>query len=127
MQTVLIVDDSAHFRLILRTLLSTLGYKVVAEAQDGIEALDLYVRYRPNLVTLDQVMPRLDGMGALREIKQFNPQANVVIISSSISQKMMKEAEELGVSVWITKPVDLENLRAALKRLEEPRKVVSHG
>lgn len=85
MQTVLIVDDSKRFRSELRELMTTLGFRVVAEGKDGVEAIDLYVRYRPQLVTLDQVMPRLDGLAALREIKKFNPEANVVIISSCIS------------------------------------------
>ena len=127
MQTVLIVDDSKNFRTKLKELLSALGYQVVAEGKDGLEAIDLYVRYRPELVTIDQVMPNLDGLSALREIKKFNPEANVVIISSCISQKTLKEAEELGVSVLIRKPIDLAKLREALKPLNSPKKGVTHG
>jgi len=127
MQTVLIVDDSETFRTQLKQLLDTLGFRVVAEGKDGLEAIDLYVRYRPELVTLDQVMPRLDGLSALREIKKFNPEANVVIISSCISQKTQKEAEELGVSVLIRKPVDLAKLRLALNQLDGPQKGMTHG
>jgi len=127
MKSVLIADDSEKFRSQLRKLLADLGFKVIAEASDGLEAIDFYVRYRPELVTLDFVMPQLDGLAALREIKKYNPQANVVIISSCLSQKTKQEAEKLGVWVCVDKPIDLPKLQDALARMEDLKKVVPHG
>lgn len=118
-ETVLIVDDSRRIRAELRQAFELLGYRVIAEATNGIEAIDAYVRFKPALLTLDLVMPQLDGLSALREILRYDPQAKVIIISSSFSQKIRSEAEELGVSLLLNKPVDLKQIAEALLSLKK--------
>lgn len=116
-ETVLIVDDSRSIRAELRRYLTNLGYQVVSEASDGIEAIDAYVRFKPSFVTLDLVMPQLDGLSALREIRRYDPQAKVIIISSSFNQKIRAEAEELGVMFMLKKPINERDLKEALLKL----------
>lgn len=120
--TVLIVDDSQSVRKELRQHLTSLGYTVIAEASNGIEAIDAYVRFKPVLMTLDLVMPQLDGLSALREIRSYDPNAKVILITSSFSQKIRSKAEELGVEIWVEKPVNRAKLEEALLKLKAPQK-----
>jgi two-component system chemotaxis response regulator CheY len=127
-ESVLIVDDSPSIRAQLRQYFQTLGHPVVAEASNGIEAIDAYVRYKPQWMTLDLVMPQLDGLSALREILRYDPKAKVVIISSSFSQKIRSEAEELGVILLLNKPVSLSQIEEATQFLRTSQeKEKKHG
>lgn len=126
-RTVLIVDDSERTRSELRVYLEDLDCLVVAEASDGIEAIDAYVRNRPDLMTLDLVMPRLDGMAALREIRKYHPDVKVILISSSINQKIRTEAEELGVVGFIQKPITFDKLSSVLGELSIGNKGKKYG
>lgn len=127
MDTVLIVDDSASIRAHLRSIFKELGYRIAGEAENGLQAIDLYVRTKPKLVTLDIVMPVLDGMGAAEEIFKFDSDAKVIVITSSLSQKIKREAEELGVCSFVVKPVTEDKLKQALELLKSPKKEVKHG
>lgn len=125
--TVLIVDDSVAIREQLRSLLEECGYQVVGEAQNGLEAIDKYVRTRPHLVTLDIVMPELNGIDAAQEIFKYDPDAKVIVITSSLSQKIRLKAEELGVRSFVVKPITLDKLKMALELLKSPTKEVKYG
>jgi len=125
--TALIVDDSAAIRVQLRSLLGDCGYEIVAEAETGMEAIDRYVRYQPHLVTLDIVMPELNGIGAAQEIFKYDPHAKVIVITSSLSQKIRTQAEELGVRSFVVKPITLDKLKKALELIKSPTKEVKYG
>jgi two-component system chemotaxis response regulator CheY len=125
--TVVIVDDSERTRSELRVYLEELNFLVVAEAADGIQAIDAYVRNKPDILTLDLVMPHLDGMSALSEIHKYHPEAKVIIISSSINQTIRSEAEKLGVESFIQKPVTFEKISLALNNLSSLRKGKKYG
>lgn len=125
--TVLIVDDSDTVRRQLRSFLQECGCHVIAEAKNGIEAIDQYVRNKPQLVTLDLVMPVLDGLSALSEIRSYDPQAKVMVITSSLSKKNRTEAEELGVEIFVAKPVSLEKIRQALSEIQPMKKEIKYG
>jgi two-component system chemotaxis response regulator CheY len=103
------------------------GYQVVGEAQNGLEAIDKYVRTRPHLVTLDIVMPELNGIDAAQEIFKYDPDAKVIVITSSLSQKTRLKAEELGVRSFVVKPITLDKLKMALELLKSPTKEVKYG
>jgi|688.fasta_scaffold63151_3 two-component system chemotaxis response regulator CheY len=125
--TVLIVDDSGTIRGQLRNFLQESGCKVIAEAKNGIEAIDQYVRNKPEIVTLDLVMPVLDGLSALSEIRRYDPKAKVMVITSSLSKKNRSEAEELGVEIFVEKPISLEKIQQALSEIQRFKKGIKYG
>lgn len=124
---VLIVDDSSLTREHLRSLFQQCGYKVVAEADNGLSAIDSYLRYKPDLTTLDVYMPELNGLQAAQEILKYDPQAKVLVITSSLSQKIRHESEEIGVQALIVKPVTLNALKEALERMVALERGISNG
>lgn len=103
---VVIVDDSKMSRKILRNILEEAGYAVVAEATDGEEAVEVYKQYQPDIITLDITMPKLDGIGALKQIMEVDKNARVVMISAAGQQQKIIEALKLGAEKFITKPFE---------------------
>lgn len=104
--TVLVVDDSKMSRKMLRTILEEEGYAVVAEAGNGEEGVEAYKKFRPAVVTMDITMPKLDGIGALREIMAYDSNARVVMITAAGQQQKIIEALKLGAEKFITKPFE---------------------
>jgi len=116
MKTGLIVDDAAVMRIRLRDILET-RYKVVAEASNGQEALDLFESYRPDFVTLDITMPQLNGIEALEQLVSKFPDAKVVIVSAVGQKQMVFQAIGRGAKDFIIKPFDPERVLLAIDRL----------
>jgi two-component system, chemotaxis family, chemotaxis protein CheY len=100
----IIADDSAFARKNIATVLERLGGSVVGEAADGLEAIDLYEKLRPDLVLLDITMPRLDGVETLRKIMEHDRDAKVIIISSVGHKEIVWKAICLGAKSFVTKP-----------------------
>lgn len=101
---VLIVDDSAYLRLMIKKVLTQAGYQVVGEASDGEQAIQLYKELRPDLVTMDVVMPKKNGLEALQEIFNIDPNACVVIITALGHEPLIKRAIRLGAKNFVIKP-----------------------
>ncbi|MFW5683356.1 MAG: response regulator [Spirochaetota bacterium] len=118
MTTGMIVDDAAVMRIRLRDILES-KYKIVAEASNGQEAVDLYNEYRPDFVTLDITMTQLNGIEALERIITAHPDARVVIVSAVGQKKMVFEAIAKGARDFIIKPFDPERVLIAIDRLFE--------
>ena len=114
--TVVIVDDSGMSRKILRDILEEAGYAVLAEATDGLEGVLAYKTYYPDIITLDITMPNMDGTEALKEIKAYDSNAKVIMITAAGQQHKVIEALKLGAKRFITKPFDKEEI---LKNIEE--------
>lgn len=112
---ILIVDDSSLIRKMLRQLLEKNNYTVAAEAVNGAEAVDLYAKVKPDLVTLDVTMPVMDGVEALKKIKELDAEANVIMVTAAGQQNRILEALKLGAKAFITKPFDEADL---LKNME---------
>ena len=100
---VLIADDSEFMRNLLREILEE-DHEIVAEAENGVEAVDLYAEVDPDLVMMDIVMPMKDGIEATTEIKDADPGATVVMCTSVGQEEKMKEAVRAGADGYITKP-----------------------
>jgi len=113
---VVVVDDAVFMRNQLRDLLEAGGFEVVAEGQDGVEALKLYAEHRPDLLTLDLVMPRMTGVEALGELRQRHPEARVIVCSSLSDQQTIFEAIRLGARDYVLKPVSAEKLLDAARK-----------
>lgn len=101
---VLIADDAAYMREMLRDILTQGGYSVVAEASDGDEAVEAFTDHTPDLVTLDIVMPRKSGLEALREIMQRDPGACVVMCSALGQEALVKDMLSAGARGYLVKP-----------------------
>lgn len=115
--TVVVADDSAAMRSALRTILERHNYRVVGEADNGLEAVRLCKECRPELVTLDIIMPRLDGVQALRIIHGSFPAAVVVMVSAMSAMNKVVECAKFGAQHYIVKPFEEEKVVAVLQKL----------
>jgi two-component system chemotaxis response regulator CheY len=114
--TVLVVDDAAFMRMRAGKLLSQSGYEVI-EAENGLDALNKYTEYEPDLVLMDITMPVMDGLTAVREIRQVDPEAKIIMVSAMGQQAMVIEAIKLGAKDFIVKPYEPDNVLASVKKL----------
>ena len=112
----LITDDALIIRTMIRDLAVEAGWEIVAEATNGQQAIDAYLEFRPDLVTLDIVMPEFDGLHGLRGILAVNPDAKVVMVSALNQKEMLKEAFTLGATDFVCKPFDRNHLMETLDR-----------
>jgi two-component system, chemotaxis family, chemotaxis protein CheY len=102
--TVLVVDDASFMRSMIRDIFARGPFVVAAEAENGMEAIRLYQEVRPDLTTMDIVMPQMDGITALREIMRLDPAAKVVMCSALGQEALIAEAIEAGACDFIVKP-----------------------
>ena len=118
MKTVLVVDDSDFMRTLIKRNISGLDVNVVGEAPDGKIAVEKYLELKPDIVTLDLAMQEHGGIEALKEIKQHDPNANVIIVCSTGGQgPVIDEARALGAHAIINKPLKDDELANAIKSL----------
>lgn len=110
MKKIMIVDDSSLIRRMLSALLEKNNYAVVAEAVNGQEAVDMYESVKPDLVTLDVTMPVMDGVEALKKIKEIDKDAKVIMVTAAGQKDRIMEALKLGAAAFITKPFDEDDL-----------------
>lgn len=115
--TILVVDDSKMSRRMLRTILEEEGYAVIAEAANGEEGLEAYKQYHPSVVTMDITMPKMDGIAALKEIRAYDGNARVVMITAAGQQQKIIEALKLGAEKFITKPFEQGEVIATMQSL----------
>jgi two-component system chemotaxis response regulator CheY len=101
---VLIVDDAVVMRMMIKGILNKSGFEVVGEAQNGVEAVDKYKALTPDLVTMDMVMPEMDGITAVRQIISHDPNATIIMCTSMGQQALVVEAIQAGAKSFITKP-----------------------
>jgi two-component system chemotaxis response regulator CheY len=113
---VLIVDDVAFVRKTLSEILTQAGYQVVGEAADGQEAIDKYITTRPDLVTMDIVMPMMSGIEATRKIMKLDKTAHVVIISAMGQENLVMEAINVGARDYVLKPFSAAEVLKTLDR-----------
>lgn len=113
---VLIVDDAAFMRMMLKDILTKNGYEVVAEANDGTQAVEMYKEHKPDLVTMDITMPEMDGITALKEIRAFDGEANVIMCSAMGQQAMVIEAIQSGAKDFIVKPFQADRVLEAVQK-----------
>lgn len=115
---ILIVDDAAFMRMMIRDILSAEGY-AIHEATNGAEAVEKFQKVNPDLVTMDITMPDVNGIEALKQIRQLDPDANILMVSAMGQQQLILEALEAGASDFIVKPFQptkvLEVVHKALK------------
>lgn len=114
---VMIVDDALFMRNMLKDIFVRAGYEVVAETDSGEQALDLYRDSKPDLVTMDIVMPRKSGIEALQEIMAVDPEACVVMVSALGQDSLVIEAVESGARDFIVKPFKEDKVLDIVRRI----------
>ncbi len=117
MASVLIVDDAAFMRMMLKDILTKGGYEIAGEAADGNEAVAKYAELKPDLVTLDITMPNKDGLEALKEIKSSDPNAVCVMCSAMGQQAMVIDAIQAGAKDFIVKPFQPERVLESIRKV----------
>jgi len=113
---ILVADDSSYMRGVIKKILKSAGYTDILEATDGEAAASAYKRERPDMVLLDIVMPVKSGIDALRDIRAFDPQARVVMVSAVGQEVIIKEALGMGASGFIIKPFDESQVKGAVRK-----------
>ena len=116
---VMIVDDALFMRNMLRGILEEDGFEVVAEAADGAEAVLTYRDVRPDIVTLDIIMPVKNGIEALREIMAIDPTARVVICSAVGQESLVQKAQSVGARDFILKPFNSDRVKEVIRKAVE--------
>jgi two-component system chemotaxis response regulator CheY len=116
-KTVIVVDDITFVRKTISEILTEAHYEVVGEAADGKEAVDLYMKLRPDLITLDLVMPKVTGIEAARQIIRQNSDAKIIMISAMGQENLIVEAINAGVKDYILKPFTAQEILRSIDRV----------
>lgn len=117
MAKILLVDDAAFMRMMLKTTLTQAGYTDIYEAEDGAKAVEKYQEIQPDLVFMDITMPNKDGLEALKEIKGGNPGATIVMCSAMGQETMVMDAIKSGAKDFIVKPFKPERILSTVKKI----------
>ncbi|NJP36342.1 response regulator [Alkalicoccus luteus] len=113
---VLVVDDAAFMRMMIKDILEKNGFIIAGEAADGAQALEMYKELSPDLVTMDITMPEMDGISSLKEIKKHDPDANVIMCSAMGQQAMVIDAIQAGARDFIVKPFQADRVLEAINK-----------
>ena len=116
---VMLVDDTKFMRMMLANILKPKGYEIVAEAEDGLQAIEKYNQLKPDLVTMDIVMPHMEGIEAARNIVASDRNAKIIMVTAVGQESKVKEAIEAGARGYIVKPFQAPQV------IEEVEKVLS--
>lgn len=116
-RTVLIVDDVPFVRKILKEILQDGLFEVIGEAADGHEAVNLYTQFKPDIVTMDIVMPKLGGIEATRKICDMDNEARIVVVSAMNQETMVMDAISAGARDYILKPFSAPDVLNTLNRI----------
>ena len=116
-KNILICDDAAFMRMMIKDILTKNGYNVAGEAENGLKAVEKYNETKPDLVMMDITMPEMDGIQALKKIKETDPNATVIMCSAMGQQAMVSEAIQSGAKDFIVKPFQADRVLEAIKKV----------
>jgi len=114
---ILVCDDSAFMRMMLKKILNEHGHNVVAEAGDGAQAVQMFRRFRPDVVTMDITMPIMDGIQAVKLIRAEDPVARIVMVSAIGQRQFLAESIAAGASAFLVKPFDPRKVVETINRV----------
>lgn len=117
MTKVLIVDDASFMRASLKLMLERNGFQVAGEAENGAVAVKKYEEIRPDIVTMDITMPIMDGIQAIKEIKKFDPNAKIIVVSAMGQESYVRDAVLAGAKGFIVKPYKEDHILKTLSKL----------
>ena len=116
-KNILIVDDAAFMRMMIKDILTKNGYTIAAEAENGKIAVDKYNETKPDLVLMDITMPEMDGIQALKAIKGNDPNASVIMCSAMGQETMVMDSIKSGAKDFIVKPFKPERVLSTVKKI----------
>lgn len=116
-KNILICDDAAFMRMMIKDILSKNGYNVAGEAENGLKAVEKFKELSPDLVLMDITMPEMDGIVALKEIKKLDAGAKVIMCSAMGQQAMVIESIQAGAKDFIVKPFQQDRVLEAVKKV----------
>ena len=116
-KNILICDDAAFMRMMIKDILTKNGYNVAGEAENGLKAVEKFKEVNPDLVLMDITMPEMDGIQALKEIKTIDGGAKVIMCSAMGQQAMVIESIQAGAKDFIVKPFQAERVIEAVKKV----------
>ena len=116
-KNILICDDAAFMRMMIKEILTKNGYTVVGEAENGAKAVEKYAELKPDLVLMDITMPEMDGIQALKKIKEADPSATVIMCSAMGQQAMVIESIQSGAKDFIVKPFQADRVLEAVRKV----------
>ena len=114
---VLVVDDAAFMRMMIKDILKRGGFEVVGEAEDGARAIEKYRELRPDLVTMDITMPDMDGITAVREIRNIDANVCIIMCSAMGQQSMAIDAIQAGAKDFVVKPFQQDRVLEAVRKV----------
>ncbi|HZK56925.1 MAG TPA: response regulator [Clostridia bacterium] len=114
---ILIVDDAAFMRMMIKDVLTKNGFNVAGEAENGIKAIEKYKELQPELTIMDITMPEMDGIQAVKEIRKLNSDAKIIMCSAMGQQAMVIEAIQAGAKDFIVKPFQADRIIEAVKKV----------
>ncbi len=114
---ILIADDLKFMKMVLRDIIEKAGFRVVGEAANGEEAVRLFEEKRPDVVIMDITMPKMDGITALKKIKEIDPNAKVIMCSALGQQRLIVSAIQIGAKDFIVKPFQPERIVNSIKKV----------
>ena len=117
MKRVMVCDDAAFMRMMIKDILVKNGYEIAAEAENGLKAVEQHPDAKPDLVLMDITMPEIDGIEAVRRIKALDPNANVIMCSAMGQQVMVIEAIQAGAKDFIVKPFQADRVLEAVRKV----------
>ena len=117
MKRVMVCDDAAFMRMMIKDILVKNGYEIAAEAENGLKAVEQYPDAKPDLVLMDITMPEVDGIEAVRRIKALDQNANVIMCSAMGQQAMVIEAIQAGAKDFIVKPFQADRVLEAVRKV----------
>ena len=115
--TILVCDDAIFMRTMISDILVQAGYEVIGEAETGVQAVEEYSRLKPDLVTMDIVMPDMGGIDAVREIRKAHPDAKILMCSAMGQQALVVEAIQAGAKDFVVKPFQPSRVLEAVQRV----------
>jgi two-component system chemotaxis response regulator CheY len=116
-QTVLVCDDAIFMRTMVGDILTQAGFEVIGEAETGVQAVEKYQQLKPDLVTMDIVMPDMGGIDAVREICKSDPHAKILMCSAMGQQALVVEAIQAGAKDFVVKPFQPSRVLEAVQRV----------
>ena len=114
---ILIVDDAAFMRMMIKNIITKNGYEVIGEAENGQVAVELYKQHKPDLVTMDITMPEMNGIEGVKAIRGIDPDASIIMCSAMGQQTMVMEAIQAGAKDFIVKPFQQDRILQAIERV----------
>ena len=116
-KNILICDDAAFMRMMIKDILTKNGYNIAGEAENGAKAVEKYAELKPDLVLMDITMPEMDGIQALKKIREIDPNAAIIMCSAMGQQAMVIESIQSGAKDFIVKPFQADRVIEAVRKV----------